>query len=300
MLKRLITIALIAISSLPPALGQFVNAPDLNCISIVSGTTGDILLEWSLPSNSCGAFNSYEIFRSTNINGPYTLIHTETNQFATSFTDNTVNGNTTIYYYYLVSDYSCPGYSFLHSDTLDNLPPEPPVFNYVTVVNNAAVLNWAPGPSPETYGYIVYLLIPANQPLDTIYGKLNTTYTHLGAAINSGPVTYSVSAIDSCLHTGGFTAAHHTIYLEESIDRCDGSITLHWNSYDNWTNGVLKYEVFVSQNGNPPLIEQTLPPDSFTCKISGFNDGRFNLCIRCSNGSGHLFCIHIQHDMQEI
>lgn len=112
---------------------QVVNPPVLNCVTHVS-VSGNLFVRpiWTNTTNSCGPFIGYNIYRSTNLNGPYTLVYTETNQAATSYDDNITNSSI-VYYYYMVSDFNCPGATLLSSDTLDSSDPEPPIINYVTV-----------------------------------------------------------------------------------------------------------------------------------------------------------------------
>ncbi|HUM46469.1 MAG TPA: gliding motility-associated C-terminal domain-containing protein [Chitinophagales bacterium] len=256
---------------------QTVNAPDLNCVTKVS-ITGNIFVRliWTIPVNSCGPFNAYYIYRSTSFNGPYTLVYTENNQAASSYDDNVGNGSI-VYYYYMVSDFNCPGATVLHSDTLDSSDPEPPVINYVTVKNNAAEINWQPGNSPETFGYILYKVVGGiNIPIDTIYGKNNTTYTDLSAAVNVDSVSYTLASIDSCLNTGPINVLpQHTIFLKQQINRCNNTITLDWYQYNHWDPIVLQYDVYVAVNGGPPSLIQTFPSNVLSYQVTGLNDGDF-------------------------
>jgi gliding motility-associated-like protein len=256
---------------------QVVNPPVLNCVTHVS-VSGNLFVRliWTNTTNSCGPFIGYNIYRSTNLNGPYTLVYTETNQAATSYDDNITNSSI-VYYYYMVSDFNCPGATLLSSDTLDSSDPEPPIINYVTVKNNAAEINWTPGASPETYGYILYRVISGNNiPIDTIYGKNNTTYTDFTAPVNVDSVSYTLASIDSCFNTGPINVLpQHTIFLKQDVNRCNNTVTLDWYQYNHWNPIVDKYEVFVSVNGNPPMLLQTFPSNVLSYQATGLNDGDF-------------------------
>lgn len=260
---------------------QTINAPVLHCVSFVPGQNNNLYvrLVWSLPVNGCGPFNAYNIYRSTDLNGPYTLVYSESNQLTTSYED-TVPDQNLVYFYYMESDFDCAGFIKLHSDTLDSNDPETPVFNYVTVANNAAVLNWQPSTSPETYGYIIYKYLNGNVNYDTIYGKNNTTYTDVGAPVNSDTASYTLSAFDSCYNTGPIIdLPQHTIYLTQDVDRCNNTITLNWYPYSHWDPGVMQYDVYVSSNGGIYNLVQTLPPNQLTYQITGLDDGD-NICIK--------------------
>ena len=115
MMKRFFAATLIFLFSLSAASAQIVSAPVLHCVSLIMSPPGAILLSWADPVNSCGSFNAYYIYRSTSFNGPYSLIHTELSQSATSYVDAVGNGNSVTYYYYMVSDFTCPGGTFLRA-----------------------------------------------------------------------------------------------------------------------------------------------------------------------------------------
>ncbi|MBK9730944.1 MAG: gliding motility-associated C-terminal domain-containing protein [Chitinophagaceae bacterium] len=257
------------------SIAQDVNAPVLKCVTQISINFNPyIRLLWTLPTNACGTFNAYYIYRSTNINGPYTLIYSETNAAATSYDDGPIAVGP-VYYYYMVSDYTCPGGNFLHSDTLDSADPSFPLINYVTVKNNAVEINWKPSITPDTYGYIIYrFLNGGNVNLDTIYGRTNTTYTDLTAQPNTDSMSYVLCSIDSCLNTGPIDEMpQHSIFLKQEVDRCNNTVTLNWYAYTHWLPDVLQYDVMVAVNGGPYNSIQTLPPGTLSYQVTGLNDG---------------------------
>lgn len=279
MLRTIFTGTIICLFSIVSVKAQLVYAPKLSCVTNGQDVNGDdyVRLIWTVPVNTCGPFNAYYIYRASSFNGPYGLVYTETNQAATSYDD---YGATGTVYYFMVSDFNCPGGTFLHSDTVDNLDPVAPEINYVTVVNNGAVINWNPGASPETYGYIIYHVQGgSNNPFDTIYGKNNTTYVDAAAAVNTDSVSYSLVSIDSCLNTGPFNQkTQHSIFLTKSVNRCSRTISLTWYPYDHWQPGVLQYDVYASTNGSPYVLEQTLPATTLSYNLTGFNDGD-SICV---------------------
>ncbi len=114
MIKNTLIGVFISFVHLASALAQIVNAPKLTCVSNGVGTNAYVRLVWSLPVNTCGAFVSYDIYRSTNFNGPYSLIYSETNQGVTIYDDDILTVAT--FYYYMESNYDCPGATFLQSD----------------------------------------------------------------------------------------------------------------------------------------------------------------------------------------
>ena len=94
--------------------------------------------------------------------------------------------------------------------------------------------------------------------------------------------------MDSCLNTGPFNNnTHNTILLDDTIDRCGPSITLDWTSYNDWLDGVDKYNLLLELNGQPEsqiaqVSNTTLNYECYEmfCKI----DPSY---IRCDASSGH-------------
>lgn len=258
---------------------QVVAAPDLNCVSV--DNSGNNILQWSLPVVTCGPFTAFNIYRSFSFSGPYSIAYTVTNPAQTSYTDPVGNGGTTTYYYYMVSDYNCPGFTFAFSDTLDNLDPVPPEINYVTVTDGLAEINWQPGDSPESFGYIIYRVINGNYiPIDTVYGKFNNDYVDVNSTPGTDSMSYTLATIDSCINTGSINESpQHTIYLFDSIARCEQQITLGWYFYDRWQKGIQKYDIEMSTNGAPYVILQSVPGSVLSYTVDGFND-RDSICFR--------------------
>lgn len=252
---------------------QVINAPYLHCVSVENN--GDIQLDWGVPVNGCGPFNAYYIYRSQNSNGPYALVATILNQNQTSYVDPVGNGSTVTYYYYMESDFNCPGFTADQSDTLDNLDPVTPQINYVTVNGGLAEINWQPSTSPEAFGYIVYKVVGASYvALDTVYGKLNTDYIDLNSTPGTDTMSYTLATIDSCINTGLINEQpQHTVYLKDSVVRCNQSIILNWTPYQRWQKGVEEYDLYASVNGSLPSLLKTYAINISTDTVSGFNDG---------------------------
>ncbi|HYV93122.1 MAG TPA: gliding motility-associated C-terminal domain-containing protein [Chitinophagales bacterium] len=259
---------------------QVVDAPTLHCVSVDS--TNDVVLDWSVPNVSCGGgFHAYYIFRATSINGPYSLIDSILIQGQTSYTDNVGNGGSVTYYYYMQSNFICPGFTFAYSDTLDNLSPVTPPINFVTVNNGLAEINWQPSVSTEASGYIIYNIYnQGNHPIDTIYGRFNTDYIDVNSTPGIDSEGYTIAVVDSCYNTGRVNEqSQHTIYLSDSVIRCEQKIILKWYFYHNWQKGIQKYDIEMSKNGAPYVILQSVPANVLTYPVSGFND-RDSVCFK--------------------
>jgi hypothetical protein len=259
----------------PAALAQSLNPPELFCAT--NSLSGDVTLTWTPSVNPCGPFEGYEIWASNTPEGPYSLLTTIPAEATATFTHVGADGVTSTWYYYLVPDYDCPGFAAPTSDTLDNRDPAPPTIDFVTVSPAGAELHWLPSPSPETTAYIIYRQVVGFTPLDTVYGRFNTVYTDLTAAVTAQPETYSIAALDSCRTLGLFAnPAHTTMLLQEELDLC-GTWNLSWNPYAEWPGGVVSHDIVTSVNGAPETVAGSLPGNLFAYNLA-VNDGD-SVCV---------------------
>ncbi len=240
-----------------------IKAPDLLCLK------GDTLV-WDLPVNNCGPFVSHDIYTSTDINGPYTLLTSITVQGQTSFID--PNPNNELRFYYMVGNYDCPGQTQLSSDTLDNLPPDISPINFVTIENGQVSINWTPSPSPEVYAYIIYRRTNLGDvPVDTVFN--GNTYIDLAANPNQQSESYFVNALDRCGNTSLFDLRHRSIYLQGSTQPCEQTISLNWNPYQNWPDGIAEQQVWLSVDGGSYSNIASVPVSDSSYVFNGVNDG---------------------------
>ena len=239
-MKKTITTFLIIIGLSVTGFSQ-IFPPEFLCVN------SDTLI-WNLPTNTCGTFNSYEIYFSANETGPFTLLTTITDENQSTYFHATAGGN--VWYYYFLSDYNCPGEMAISSDTLDNRPAEVSVIEVVSVENGLVDLSWYPSPSPEVIGYIIYRETNIGFiPIDTVFS--GTTYTDLDALPNNTVETYFVNALDQCGNTSIFDDPHNTILLETAVDICSQTILLNWNPYQNWQNSTEEHRIWLSINSAP-------------------------------------------------
>ena len=222
--------------------------PDFLCVR------SDTLF-WDIPTNTCGTFNTYEIYVSDMENGPFNLLTTITNPGQNIFHHPNPAGG--ILYYYMQSDFNCAGQSVLQSDTLNNRQPEVAVITKASVNGNSVELEWTESPSPETSGYIVFRNTSMGTiPLDTIF--TGTTYIDNNASPNSQTETYFIIALDECGNTSIFNDPHTTVFLTQTVAGCNQEINLSWNKYQGWVNDIESQEVWFGLDGNAPTLVATL------------------------------------------
>ncbi len=226
-----------------------IEAPTFLCVQSDS-------LFWALPNNTCGPFVSYTAYISADRNGPYTVLATINDPTQVNLPHPNPSGQT--WYYYLESDFNCPGQSVLQSDTLDNLSPEVATIQSVSVEGSDVRLNWSLSPSPEVIGYIIYRDTPLGTvPQDTVFGDI-TTYLDNAANPLTQTEVYYVIPIDACGNSSIFASPHSTMLVGATVDACEQRIRLDWNLYQNWRNGIERQEIWMGIDGATPELLATL------------------------------------------
>lgn len=241
-----------------------VNPPTFLCVN------NDTLF-WETPDNTCGPFIAYNIYASQNEAGPYSQLASVADANQDFYIHQ--NAGMGVWYYYLESDYDCPGQPVLQSDTLDNRIPETPRLRVVSVSGTTVEVSWEPSPSPEVVAYILYRSVPGqgNVVLDTIFGATSFPDTEGNPAERSE--TYFIEAIDACGNKSLIADPHSTILLAtEGSDPCERSIGLSWNRYEGWQQGVGNQEVWVSRNGGAPELAATLDGNASSYTFQNADD----------------------------
>ena len=261
-MKRSLFFLVLFLFSSKLLLGQ-VFPPDLLCVS-------NDTLKWDTPTNSCGLFNNYTVFGSLELTGPYDTIAVITDQSATSFFHGEASGRD--WFYFMQSDFNCPGQITLSSDTLDNRIPEGSPIQFVSVGNNGVEVRWQDSPSPEVFAYIIYRQTPAGTTvIDTVTG--GNTFVDLDANVEDQVETYFVNSLDRCGNVSLFTDPHSTILVNVTgINTCEQTISLEWNLYLNWAGGIDRHEVWLSTNGGNFASIATLDANTNTFVFEDAND----------------------------
>ncbi|MCB0663336.1 MAG: hypothetical protein KDC24_11395, partial [Saprospiraceae bacterium] len=186
-------------------------------------------------------------------NGPFVLLAIITDQNQTFFP----NPTNRLQYYYLQAIHDCPGEMPLQSDTLSNTPPGIGPLQSVSVDGPNVILNWAPSPSPQTEGYIIYRVTDLGTiPIDTVFNT--TTYIDTGADPQNKEEAYFVVALDPCGNISLFGSPHRTILIDGVVDSCQQTISLSWNAYQNWTGGIARTIIYAGENGRSPVPVDTV------------------------------------------
>ncbi len=285
--KRILYIMFLILGFANMGKTQVIDAPRLECVT-KNNSNGDIILSWGTPaSNNCGAFVQYTIYGSSvGPNGPFDSVVAVTSQAATTYALTNYLAVSNTWYFYMTTTYNCPGSTSLQSDTVStNGPATPQIINVTVTPAGKAVINWAPDPSPQTSFYILYYYLPngnASTAIDTIYGRLNTTTVDPLVSANDTSWTYTMAAADSCGNVSSYTTIwHNTILAHGSITECQRNLTISWNKYNHWPQGVLRYEIWVSTNLGPDSLVASTDSSTFIYHYDNFNDGdSLNVFVR--------------------
>ncbi|MBP8822541.1 MAG: gliding motility-associated C-terminal domain-containing protein [Flavobacteriales bacterium] len=165
----------------------------------------------------------------------------------------------------------------------DISPPTVPTMVNLSVdtATNQAVLQWSPSPEADTDGYIIVLSTPGgNVILDTLYGQFNTTWTWPLSDAGAGPESYTVAAIDTCWkgippspNTSAASAAHTTVHLTTTYDRCAGTLLVERTDYSGWP--VDHYELYLQMDHAGPLsLVALMDPADHQHLLTGVVPGR--------------------------
>ena len=240
MMRKLLLFSGIAILVFASKLDGQINPPIFQCVK------GDTLI-WMPAGNSCGVFQSLDIFISSVKAGPYSLLVSINDPMTSQYVDEMQSGTA---FYFLQYQYDCPGQENFTSDTLDNRSPAATKIRRVTVENQAVRIDWDENGSPETIGYIIYRSTDVGTiPIDTVFGEL--TYLDMGANPEGGKEFYYVLALDACGNTSVFDdSPHGTVFLSTEVDFCAQHIRLEWQPYTGWPTPEENYQIWLGLNGD--------------------------------------------------
>ena len=200
---------------------------------------------------------------------------------------------------------TCKFISSVDGDNFNNnIPPDIPDIVRVSVdtTTGFAMLQWKRPPQADLNGFVVFENFgnDTNNPLD-IVDKDSLTYIDLNSNVNSQVHSYGIAAFDTCIIPGSNppifyispptadSAVHHTILLNVDLSPCDSLNELTWNKYDNWPQGVGKYEIYSSKNGNAFQLLATL--DSSTTSYEHYHPLYTDIycyLVKATDGSGQI------------
>ncbi len=134
----------------------------------------------------------------------------------------------------------------------DTERPEAPQLRYVSVdpPTGTTIIRWAPGPSEDVAGYIVYSYFNNEGfALDTIFDPLATEYRLSGTGPSYFSETFVVAAFDLSENVSPLSNSLSTIHVTVDADSCNRKLELSWNGYTPEPVAITGYSVWFSVNG---------------------------------------------------
>ena len=132
----------------------------------------------------------------------------------------------------------------LVSDTVglyyeDNLPTSPCRLRVATVWDNPEQihLSWYASPDTDVMGYYICMGNPCRD-FDTVWGRLNTTYSCHDSIDCHAEHNFRILAFDSCFQASPLTPYYHNPVLHLTAGHCSRKVHATWNRYINMPDSV--------------------------------------------------------------
>ena len=226
--------------------------------------TGEVLLSFNEYINWPFGVSTYKVYCKSDTNLNWQLLDS-TNSLNYSYTIQQGNMN---YSFIVKAESGSLAISSLSNTTefYANQPPIPQLsyISQVQVNNDSISVKYIGENGIGIKSLNIYRSLDNGISFDLISSELNPifpfTYYDLNVFPSERSYLYQISVIDSCLNEVAFSNFGQSIFLDASSE--DYLINnLVWSPYQNWENGVEKYEIFTSNNLNPIfelLIEDTV------------------------------------------
>ncbi len=227
--------------------------PDILCLGLREGSKVEII--WHAPTVPQKHFQKMEVYRSVN-GGTFSLIGNESDYTKNHFDDlNAIDyvNNNYCYYIKLISD--CGG-AGPPSDTVCTSTQFNNAINVMrnaSVIDNSAVeITWEQFPAASTSTFFIYRY--ENKPaaveelISTLVHPTGETYSDVNVDVNKTSYCYYLINEDFCQNRSAPSNISCTVFLEGESDMFYNK--LRWNSYQEWVQGVNRYQVYRKPNGS--------------------------------------------------
>lgn len=216
-------------------------------------------LEWESPTtvldNSWG--NTFDIYKKRDFEDDFPLTpfasvpNTQLFYVDTSdVCDNIISYQVSITNFYGTNE-RCPFMTTIGSVHLvDSTSPRTPFLDSVSVTPTNEVMLGFHGAEPYMMAFIIYY-VNANGtiPYDTVYDQ--TFWIDPLFDPSNDSRNYRIAAMDSCGNVSALTEDPqcNIRLLLQSTDACRKTASVQWGTYPNLFNGILRYDVLLSEDG---------------------------------------------------
>ncbi len=254
--------------------------PVLTGIEYLSDTIGSILfilddlgrgiaaLDWTRPTDPPLASQAKEFVINRQRNGAWSQwAKTDTSMYRDTVH---VCGETLGYEIRLYDSTGCESISMIKTDFFtDFMAPYFPQLDSVSINPSTGLteLGWNPGIESDIVGYLVYIFVLKDstwQVVDTVMGAQTTHYIDNKNDANDTIQQYRIAAIDTCRNASPMGTVHNTMLLNASVNKCDSTVTLSWNAYCGMSDSITGYRVWMSINGGPFILLDSVLSNQFS------------------------------------
>lgn len=244
---------------------------------------GTAILQWNDPvtPKQASMGDYYHIYREYP-SGTWTL-YDSVPYGTNAYIDTITICSAQINYQIVLPNSPCDYTSNVVGDVLeDMITPDIPEIYQVSIdtATNQVVITWNQNAQEDTYGYVIYTLDQNGfvVPLDTVWGIANTTYTH-NTNVDSGPLTYTVAAFDSCwtstippsYQTSAKALLNTTSFLSADLNICTNEMTLSWTNYIGWP-AINGYTVYVKKGAGNWTVAGSTSDTTFVVPVEEANN----------------------------
>lgn len=261
---------------------------------ICAAKNGVNTVYWFKYEHNCQQFNSIEIYARENEFATYKLIATIADEnllsyehlLATTFQQGS---------YFLKYNLICNGNTEEHfTDTITVDVDAPPVMDPDSIsvgANGEIFIGWSPSTAADAKSYVIYRVDGSiNKIIDEVDGRFSTSYTDAvnGDAANRSE-KYKIAPTDSCDNIAPIGNFHQTVLLKISQDKCKAEVYLDWTDYIGWKEGIERYDIYYSTDGNFNYYKAAQTTNSqFTARLLPNNKQVYFFVRAIKNGNNNI------------
>jgi gliding motility-associated-like protein len=159
--------------------------------------------------------------------------------------------------------------------------PESVIIRSVTIVpdkDSTALLRFVIKPNPDLKSTFVisrrtFLPSVGNWTEVGTVAKTDSLFTDKNLNTSANSFEYKIEGKDRCDLPVVTNPNHHTVVLKAEADNKDSVITLSWNDYTGWRNGVKSYEIWRKLDDKPFNVFAIVSGNTLTYRKNAAYDG---------------------------
>jgi gliding motility-associated-like protein len=259
-------------------------SPELRCLAVAPN--GDVTVSWLTPPDPGGTFNSYHIYASGNLSGPYTVVDSVFSYGQTSYTHVGAGANAAPKYYYVQSRSGCNGMAY--ANALDTLSTIKLTANNPS--NGTALLSWNQMHTPDIPSASGWYRVYREYPTGVWVLRDSTqTLSYIDTiTICSAQINYKVEMDDAsgCTSVSSVSGGLFQDIIVPALPVLDsvtvsgsGIASLGWES--STSQDAIGYVVYLNVSGNWIAIDT----------VYGINNTAYTNLSSVAGDVSEMYCI---------